>query len=331
MGNELTPLLEVKNLAISFFTDHGEIRAVDGLDFSLGSGQTLGIVGESGSGKSVTALSILKLILPPGKIVSGEIFFEGRNLLTLSDSEIGHLRGNRISMIFQDPMTSLNPVFTIGAQIAEAVTIHQKNSHHDAKKRAMEMLEMVKIPEAASRYDAYPHQLSGGMRQRVMIAMALSCKPILLIADEPTTALDVTVQAQILDLLRELQGELNMSTILITHNLGIVAEMCDEVLVMYAGREVERAPANDIFYHPRHPYTVGLLTSLPRLDDRGESRLVPIPGQLPVMKAKASSCTFAPRCKMAQPKCTESEPPLYSSGKNCESRCYFWDQVIVQR
>jgi len=317
----MIPLLEIKNLTIRFFTDDGVIHAVEDFSFSLPKNKTLGIVGESGSGKSVTALSILRLIPSPGKILRGQILFEGTDILTLPESELYKIRGNRISMIFQDPMTSLNPLFTVGYQIAEAVTAHQKVSRQEAKSRALALLEAVKIPEAKKRFNAYPHQLSGGMRQRVMIAMALSCNPSLLIADEPTTALDVTVQKQILELIAELQKDFQMSVILITHNLGIISEVCDQVLVMYAGRCVEEGPVSSIFRAPRHPYTFGLLRSV--------EKMIPIPGQLPILKESAVACTFAPRCFLAAEKCRQGEPPLFDVEENHQSRCWFHDQVQI--
>lgn len=325
----MAPLLDVQDLRVQFFTDDGVVRAVDGLSFSIEKGKTLGIVGESGCGKSMTSLAILRLIPSPGKIAGGKILFDGTDLLSLPNRDMQKIRGAKISMIFQDPMTSLNPVFTVGDQIAEVVLIHQDVGRREAKKRAIEMLERVKIPNARERADQYPHQMSGGMRQRAMIAMALACNPSLLIADEPTTALDVTVQAQILELMEELQKEFHTSIILITHNLGIVAEMCEDVLVMYAGRAVERAPSSALFKNPRHPYTVGLLTSVPRLDEGKDARLIPIEGQPPVLKEKATACTFAPRCKMAQPKCTESEPEMFRVDDSHGSRCFFYDQVGV--
>lgn len=324
-------LLEVLDLSVYFYTDDGVIRAVDGLSFALEQGSTLGIVGESGCGKSVTALSILRLVPSPGKIVSGKVMFGGEDLLSLPDPALRRIRGKQISMVFQDPMTSLNPVLTIGSQISEAIMLHEHVTPGEAKKRAIEMLNWVKIPSPAQRYEAYPHELSGGMRQRGMIAIALSCRPSLLIADEPTTALDVTVQAQILELLRELQSHFKMSIILITHNLGIVAQMCNEVLVMYAGRAVEKASLGNLFKNPRHPYTHGLLTSIPRLHGPANARLIPIEGQLPVLKEKPGSCTFAPRCKLAAEKCWKEEPGLFQVEENHESRCFFFDRVELMR
>ncbi len=315
-------LLTVKNLKTYFYTDEGVVKAVDGLTYTLHRGETLGIVGESGCGKSVHALSIMRLIpQPPGKIVEGEIVFEGKNLLHLPDEQMRRIRGNRIAMIFQEPMTSLNPVLTIGEQIAEAVMLHQGKGKKDAWERAIEVLEKVKIPLARERVRDYPHQFSGGMRQRVMIAMALSCNPSILIADEPTTALDVTIQAQILDLMRELQAEFNMAIILITHNLGVVAEMCENVVVMYAGRPVEHASVGRTFRDPKHPYTWGLLHSIPKLYERKE-RLIPIEGQPPSLIDLPPGCTFAPRCPFAMEICVKADPPDYVVGENHTAKCY---------
>jgi oligopeptide/dipeptide ABC transporter ATP-binding protein len=320
------PLLSVRNLKTYFYTDEGVVRAVDGLSYDLHKGETLGIVGESGCGKSVHALSIMRLIpTPPGKIVEGEIWFEGRDLLKLSDEEMRRIRGNRIAMIFQEPMTSLNPVLTIGEQIAEAVMLHQKLDRRAAWERAIEMLERVKIPLARERVKDYPHQFSGGMRQRVMIAMALSCNPSILIADEPTTALDVTIQAQILDLIRELQQEFHMAVIMITHNLGVVAEMCDNVVVMYAGKPVERADVRRIFGDPKHPYTWGLLHSVPKLYERRE-RLIPIEGQPPSLIDLPPGCAFAPRCPFAMEICVQENPPDYPVGPDHTAKCYLYSE-----
>ncbi|HIN66193.1 MAG TPA: ABC transporter ATP-binding protein, partial [Candidatus Obscuribacterales bacterium] len=273
-----SPLLEIQGLKTVFPTENGLAVAVDDLGFSVRKGSVLGIVGESGCGKSITSLSVLRLVPPPGRIVSGKILFEGRDLLTLSEAQMRSVRGNQIALIPQDPMTSLNPVYTVGDQIMEAIELHQKVGKKEARQRAIEVLDQVRIPQAATRIDDYPHQFSGGMRQRVMIAMALSCNPKLLIADEPTTALDVTVQAQILELLRTIQREHGMSILLITHDLGVVAEMCDNVAVMYAGSVVEMAEVNELFKNPLHPYTIGLMNSLPR---PGNKRLTPIQGQPP--------------------------------------------------
>ena len=323
-------LLSVQNLKTYFYTDEGVVRAVDGLTYELHKGETLGIVGESGCGKSVHALSVMRLIpTPPGKVVEGEILFQGTNLLKLPEDEMRRIRGNRIAMIFQEPMTSLNPVLTIGEQIAEAVMLHQRLSKKDAWDRAVEMLEKVKIPLARERVRDYPHQFSGGMRQRVMIAMALSCNPSILMADEPTTALDVTIQAQILDLMRELQKEFNMAIILITHNLGVVAEMADNVVVMYAGRPVEHASVHDTFRDPRHPYTWGLLHSIPKLYERKE-RLIPIEGQPPSLIDLPPGCTFAPRCPFAMEVCVKADPPEYPVTDDHYARCYLHSEHATE-
>src|SRR5215510_1231183 len=298
-------ILEIEDLQTHFFTAAGTVRAVDGVSYALRSGETLGVVGESGCGKSVTALSILRLVAnPPGRIVGGAIRFEGRNLLELAEPEMERIRGNDISMIFQEPMTSLNPLYTCGKQIAEAVALHQGLNKRDAWGRAVEMLRSVSIPEPERRAHAYPHQLSGGMRQRVMIAMALSCNPKVLIADEPTTALDVTIQAQILDLMRELQETFGTAIVLITHDMGVVAENADRVVVMYAGRKVEEAPADDLFDNPGHPYTRGLLGSLPNIEKAAHTgarrpRLTEIKGMVPSLARLPQGCSFAPRCAFA--------------------------------
>jgi oligopeptide/dipeptide ABC transporter ATP-binding protein len=309
-------VLEIDGLQTHFFTAVGTVRAVDGVSYSLKAGETLGVVGESGCGKSVSALSILRLVAnPPGRIVGGAIRFQGKNLLDLSEAEMEKVRGNEISMIFQEPMTSLNPLYTVGGQIAEAVALHQGLSRKDAWDRAVEMLRRVYIPEPEKRAHAYPHQLSGGMRQRVMIAMALSCNPKVLIADEPTTALDVTIQAQILDLMRDLQETTGTAIVLITHDMGVVAENADRVVVMYAGRKVEEAPAAELFDHPGHPYTAGLLGSIPHLDEAARSgarrtRLNEIKGMVPSLFNLPAGCSFAPRCVRASDKCREAVPPL---------------------
>ena len=303
-------LLEVRDLRTSFFSLRGEVRAVDAVSFSVDAGRTLGLVGESGCGKTMTALSILRLTPPAGRVVSGEIVFDGRNLLTLSEPEMRRVRGNAIAMIFQEPMSSLNPVFTVGNQVAEAVRLHQGLSRRAAREKAIEMLRMVEMPEAERRVDEYPHQLSGGMRQRVMIAMALSCHPRLLIADEPTTALDVTIQAQILDLLAGLQERLGMAMILVTHDLGIVAERADEVAIMYAGRIVERAPVDAIFARPLHPYTRGLLRSIPKVGVEKTRRLEAIPGMVPDLLSLPAGCHFRDRCTHAIGRCAAVDPPL---------------------
>jgi len=319
------PLLSVRNLKTRFFTADGVVKAVDGVSFDLYPGQTLGIVGESGCGKSVTALSIMRLIPnPPGKIVDGEIVFEGQNLLRMNDEQIRRVRGNKIAMIFQDPMTSLNPVLTINRQISEALQLHLGMDGGAARRRAIELLDLVGIPSAKARVDDYPHQFSGGMRQRVMIAMALSCNPKLLIADEPTTALDVTIQAQILDLIRSLSKEFGTATILITHDLGVVAGMCDDIMVMYAGRVAERATVYELYADPTHPYTMGLLRSVPRLDETRKERLVPIDGLPPDLIDLPDVCPFHPRCVYAADKCRAEMPPLLEVGANDHlAACWF--------
>ena len=322
------PLLDIRSLETQFFTDDGLARAVDGVSYSLARGETVGVVGESGCGKSVTALSVLRLIPnPPGRIVGGEIVFEGTNLLDLSPAEMRRIRGNDISMIFQEPMTSLNPVFTIGNQIGEAVRLHQGLSSKEATNKAIEMLTLVGIPEPTRRVHEYPHQLSGGMRQRAMIAMALSCNPKVLIADEPTTALDVTIEAQILDLMRNLQSELGTAVILITHDLGVVAEMARKVVVMYAGKVVEQAPVHTIFAEPNHPYTQGLLQSLPNAElgavsGGNKRRLQEIPGIVPSLLNLPPGCKFASRCPKAMAVCEEKEPPLEQVGADHLSACW---------
>jgi len=303
-------LLRVENLKTYFFTDSGVVRAVDGVSFDVSAGETLAVVGESGSGKSVTALSILRLVAePPGRTVDGRILFKGRDLLRLSNAEMRAVRGKDISMIFQEPMTSLNPVYSVGEQIIETLILHEHLDRRAARARAVEMLERVGIPGAAERVSQYPHQLSGGMRQRVMIAMALACDPQLLIADEPTTALDVTLQAQILDLMRELKAASGAAIILITHDLGVVAEVCDEVAVMYAGEIVEMASVDEIFARPTHPYTELLLRSIPRVD-RDSVGLSTIGGQVPAISAMPSGCRFAQRCPIREPVCTTRDPLL---------------------
>ena len=330
------PLLAVKNLVTSFRTDAGILRAVDGVSFDVPKGKSVGIVGESGSGKSVTSLSIMRLVsAPAGRIESGQILYAGKDVLALSEPEMRSLRGRKISMIFQEPMSSLNPVYTVGSQILEVIRLHQKVSRGDAKKKTIEMLRLVGIASPDTRALAYPHQLSGGMRQRVMIAMALACEPELLIADEPTTALDVTIQAQILDLLRRLQDKLNMSIILITHDLGVVAEFAQQVVVMYAGRVVERGPVAELFSRPRHPYTEGLLRSIPVPGQRrarakqGEPRvrLPTIPGMLPDPLHLPVGCKFQDRCSYVEAECKAAEPELLSLAAHRFSRCFFHDKV----
>jgi oligopeptide transport system ATP-binding protein len=314
----------VRDLRTRFFTADGVVKAVDGVSFDLYPGQTLGLVGESGCGKSVTALSIMRLIPnPPGKIVGGQIIFEGADLLRMSDDQIRRVRGNKIAMIFQDPMTSLNPVLTINRQITESLMLHLKMDKGRARRRAIELLDLVGIPSAKSRVDDYPHQFSGGMRQRVMIAMALSCNPKLLIADEPTTALDVTIQAQILDLIKNLAKEFGTATILITHDLGVVAGMCDDIIVMYAGRHAEKATVYDLYADPAHPYSMGLLRSVPRLDETRKERLIPIEGLPPDLIDLPDVCPFHPRCVYAADKCRSEMPPLELVGPN-DHRAACW-------
>jgi oligopeptide/dipeptide ABC transporter ATP-binding protein len=318
-------LLEVTNLRVGFKTDDGFVAAVNGLSYSVDGGSTLGIVGESGSGKSVNALTIMRLVpMPPGRIESGTITLRGENLLAKSEPEMRRIRGKDVAMIFQDPMTSLNPVLTVGDQISEAVRLHLRLGKKDALAKTIDMLRLVRIPLPEKRVREYPHQLSGGMRQRVMIAMALSCDPDVLIADEPTTALDVTIQAQIIDLMNEMQARLGSAIVLITHDLGVVAETCEYVLVMYAGNLVEYGTAAQIFAQPRHPYTMGLLASLPRLDERKPMRLVPIDGQPPNLLRIPPGCSFAPRCKYRMPIC-DSPVPLYDFGQGHVARCFLYD------
>ncbi len=317
-------LLEVRSLTTHFFTEDGVIRAVEDVSFDIHPGEILSIVGESGCGKSVTGLSILRLIpTPPGKIINGNIIFEGRDLTKLDEKEMEKVRGNEISMIFQEPMTSLNPVFTIGDQIIETIKLHQGLDNEEARKRAIEMIDMVKIPEPEKRIKDYPHQLSGGMRQRAMIAMALSCQPKLLIADEPTTALDVTIQAQVLRLLKHIQKEMGMAIILITHDLGVVAEVADRVAVMYAGRIVESGPLEVIFGRMRHPYTKGLFESIPKIEEK-RRRLNVIPGQVPYPMDLPVGCKFHPRCYMMIEECKEEEPLLFQVNQGHFSRCFRW-------
>jgi len=314
-------LLEVKDLRTVFYSDGEAIPAVDGVSFGLKKGETLGIVGESGSGKSVTSLSIMRLIpSPPGKVVGGSILFKGQDLLEKTDSDMRKIRGNNISMIFQEPMTSLNPVYTIGKQISETLMLHQNLSKKEATDRAVEMLKLVKIPLPDKRIKQYPHQLSGGMRQRVMIAMALSCRPELLIADEPTTALDVTIQAQILEIIKELKEKTGTAVILITHDLGVVAEIADNVLVMYCGRAVEYSSVRNIFFNPRHPYTSGLLNSIPRVEGP-KKKLQAIKGVVPSPNQITKGCRFKTRCDYVHKRCMDEEPPLLEVGQSLV-RCW---------
>lgn len=324
------PLLSVRNLSTRFRTDRGTVRAVDSVSFDVAPGETLAIVGESGSGKSVTALSILRLIPdPPGRIESGEILFEGKDLLKLDEESIRAIRGDRIAMIFQEPMSSLNPALTVGMQVGEPVNLHRKTPWAAAYEKAVELLGKVRIPDGRSRLASYPHQYSGGMRQRVMIAMALACQPRLIIADEPTTALDVTVQAQILALLKELTRETNSAMILITHDLGVVARYADRVVVMYGGRIVETAPARQLYKTPRHPYTRGLMASVPRLDGDTERPLVPIEGQPPDLASLPPGCAFAARCKDVTDKCRNERPPLVEGVPGHFSACWFHDRLAA--
>ncbi len=316
-------LLEVKDLKVSFFTPAGEVKAVDGISYSLGYNEVMGIVGESGSGKSVEAYTIIGLLQSPGRVTGGSILFEGENVLEYDAEKMRQFRGNKASMIFQNPMTCLNPVYTIGDQLMEALTCHDRTiSKTQARARAIQMLELVGINNAVKRVDQYPHEFSGGMRQRAMIAMALICEPKLLIADEPTTALDVTIQAQILELMKDLQKKENTSIIFITHNLGVVAEICDRVSVMYAGRIVEQGLVQDIFYRPQHPYTKGLIASTPRLDEEDQERLVPIEGTPIDLLNPPSGCNFGPRCKNCMKICLREKPPYAQVGEGHISACW---------
>jgi oligopeptide transport system ATP-binding protein len=320
----MAPLLEVNDLRTHFHTQDGIVKAVDGVSFHVDKGETLGIVGESGSGKSVTSLSVMRLIpSPPGTIASGQILFDGEDLLKYTDDEMRHVRGKDIAMIFQDPMTSLNPVLTVGRQITEALELHLKLTGKEARRRAVDLLALVGIPAPDRRLDDYPHQFSGGMRQRAMIAMALSCNPQLLIADEPTTALDVTIQAQILELIKQLQQELEMAVIVITHDLGVVAGMTDRVNVMYAGRVVEAGPTAQLFADPRMPYTIGLLQSIPRLDEARGRKLQPIRGVPPDLVGLPAVCPFAPRCNYVQEVCYTQTPPLRAVARQQRAACLF--------
>jgi peptide/nickel transport system ATP-binding protein len=334
-GASRPAVLEIEDLQTHFFTQVGVIRAVDGVSYAVRAGETLGVVGESGCGKSVTALSVLRLVAsPPGRIVGGTIRLDGTNLLDLAESEMEDIRGNEISMIFQEPMTSLNPLMTVGRQIGEAIALHQGLSPRTASEKAIEMLRRVSIPEPERRVHAYPHQLSGGMRQRVMIAMALSCNPKVLIADEPTTALDVTIQAQILELMRELQDTFGTAIVLITHDMGVVAENADRVVVMYAGRKVEEASAKTLFDRPGHPYTTGLLGSIPKLDvaaKRGgrRSRLDEIKGMVPSLHRLPQGCTFAPRCELATHQCRAEYPPLVEHRPGHAIACWHADTLLA--
>lgn len=320
-------LVEFKSLKTYFYTEDGIVKAVDDVSFKIKVGETIGVVGESGCGKSVTAMSLMRLIPnPPGKIVGGEILFEGRNVLELKDSEMREIRGNAISVIFQEPMTSLNPVFTIGDQISEVLILHQGLNKLQAKEKSIEMLKLVGIPRAEEIVNCYPHELSGGMRQRAMIAMAIACNPKLLIADEPTTALDVTIQAQILDLMRNLKDKLNSSIMLITHDLGVIAEMADYVVVMYCGKVIEEAPVKEIFANPLHPYTIGLLNSKPTIT-RDMDRLYSIPGQVPNPIGLNEDCHFCPRCEKVLKHCKEKQPHLINVNENHKVACWRYEEV----
>jgi oligopeptide transport system ATP-binding protein len=326
----VTPLLEVRDLTVRFYTLDGVVHAVNGVSYTLEEGQTLGIVGESGCGKSVSALSVMGLIpQPPGRIVAGQVLHQGQNLLALGEVEMEQVRGREIAMVFQDPTTSLNPVLTIGRQISEALQVHMGMNKEQARKRSIELLEMVNIPQAADRYSDYPHQFSGGMRQRAMIAMALSCNPGILIADEPTTALDVTIQAQIIDLIKKLRDGIGMAIIWITHDLGIIAGLAETVVVMYAGFIVERGSVDDIYGDPRHPYTLALLSSLPRVDRTSGERLATIPGLPPDLLGLPPGCPFAPRCAYVVERCRQENPQLEPIGLGHEIAC--WVDVVAGR
>ena len=321
-------LLQVKDLKTNFYTEEGVVQAVAGVSYDIQPGEIVGLVGESGCGKTVSALSILRLIPnPPGKIVGGEIIFEGDDIIKMDEEEVRHIRGNKIGMIFQEPMNSLNPVLTIGRQLTETLELHLKMDKKAATQRAIELLEMVGIPEARQRIKDYPHQFSGGMRQRVMIAMALSCNPKLLLADEPTTALDVTIQAQILELLTRLTRELGTAVIVITHNLGVVARYADRVFVMYAGKVIESATAAELYANPRHPYTLGLLKSVPRLDEIRKEKLDPIEGMPPDLINLGAGCPFRPRCRFSVDRCKEENPPLIAVAEAHASACWEWERV----
>ena len=326
----MAKLLEVKDLATYFFTPEGVVKAVDGITYDLEEGETLALVGESGCGKSVSALSLMRLIQNPGRNVAGQVLFDGHDLLAIDDNDMRRIRGKDMSMIFQEPMTSLNPVLTIGRQLTEALQLHLELDKQAAEQRAGELLLMVGIPEGDRRLKDYPHQFSGGMRQRVMIAMALSCNPKMLIADEPTTALDVTIQAQILELVQTLGKELGTAVLIITHNLGVVARYADRVNVMYAGKIIERGTAREIYGNPRHPYTIGLLASVPRLDEPRKEQLDPIQGLPPDLIALPEGCSFRPRCKFAIDRCATEIPPLVEVSEGHTSACWVSDQLGAQ-
>ncbi|NLF64193.1 MAG: ABC transporter ATP-binding protein [Chloroflexi bacterium] len=327
----MAPLLEVKNLVTRFYTEQGVVNAVNGISYRLAEGESLGIVGESGSGKTVGVMSLIGLIpSPPGRVENGEVNFHGRDLLKLRPAEIRHVRGREITMIFQDPMTSLNPVLTIGRQMTEGLKLHLGMNDTQARKRAIEMLDLVGLPGAEDRLNDYPHQFSGGQRQRIMIAMALSTNPSLLIADEPTTALDVTIQAQIVELVKELQEKLGMAIIWITHDLGVVARMVERLAVMYSGYIVEIGSVWDIYDKPAHPYTLGLLQSLPKVDARQQQRLASIEGLPPDLRQEFNHCPFAPRCPYVIDKCWEENPPLMPTGRDQQSACWRWETVVEE-
>ncbi len=323
-----SPLLDVRDLVTAFDTDAGRLTAVDGVSFSVPRGKTLGIVGESGCGKSVTALSLIRLLPQPmGKVLSGQVLFDGRDLAQVTPEEMHQIRGGQIGMIFQEPMTALNPVHRIGKQLSEIFLLHRTKDKREALQLSVDMLRKVGIPSPEVRVMEYPHQLSGGMRQRVVIAMALACSPSLVIADEPTTALDVTIQAQILELMRELQAQMGMSLILITHDLGVIAEMCDEVIVMYAGKIAEHAPVEELFAHPRHPYTRGLLQSIPRLDASHKQKLSTIEGMVPTLAHMPAGCRFQNRCPFVQDTCRAAPPPLETVGPDHQAACFRWREL----
>jgi peptide/nickel transport system ATP-binding protein len=330
--NSSETLLSLENLNTSFFTSKGVVPAVSGVTLSIRPGEILGLVGESGCGKSVTSLSILGLVSPPGRIVAGRILFEGRDLAKLDYNTMCGIRGNEIAMIFQEPMTSLNPVHTVGHQVSEAIIVHRRVTREEARQRTLEMFRLVGIPEPETRLDSYPHQLSGGLRQRVMIAMALVCEPKLLIADEPTTALDVTIQAQILDLMRDLRDRLHTAIILITHDLGVVAELCDRVVVMYAGEVVEEAEIFALFEQPSHPYTLGLMGSIPGMEASmgADGHLQTIPGMVPNLLHLPTGCHFHPRCPMARAVCREQAPPLFDLGQGHTAKCWNFEDRTVR-
>ncbi len=322
-------LLEINGLKTQFFTRRGILSAVDGIDLSIGRGETVGVVGESGCGKSITAMSVMRLLQHPGRITEGTILFDDEDLVKKNEKEMRRIRGNRISMIFQEPMTSLNPVFTVGMQVSEAIRLHQGKSKEEARTIAIDMFRRVGIPEPEKRFRCYPHQLSGGIRQRVMIGMALVCNPELMIADEPTTALDVTIEAQILYLMKQMQKEIGSSIMLITHNLGVVAELCDYVYVMYAGRIMEKAPVKEIFKRAAHPYTYGLLYSLPRLTENRE-KLYTIRGMVPNLLKLPQGCRFSPRCDHATEQCFKSQPGMYQIGKEHWVSCFQYGKEVQQ-